>query len=103
VLAVVRVRHARLGGEDDVGAAVLQEAGQHLLGGSADVGVGGVDGGDAGGQRLIHHAAGGGLIDGVAEGHGAQDQPGDRECQAVHWGAFGLDAHALIPRGCCDR
>ena len=77
VLAVVRVRHAGLGGEDDLIPAPLEEPGQHFLGGAAHVGVGGVDGGDAGVERLVHHAAGGGLVGGVAERHGAQDQPGD--------------------------
>ncbi len=98
--AVVRVRHAGLGSQDNVAAAFLQEAGQHVLRGTPHVGVGGVDGGDAGVERFLHHPPRGGLVNGVAERHGSQDQPGDGEFQAVHLGAFGLLAHALIPRGC---
>ena len=43
VVPGIGVRHARLGGQEDLVALALQQRGQQFLGHAADIGVGGID------------------------------------------------------------
>src|SRR4051794_40987794 len=74
MIAGIRMRYARLGGQGDPITAPAEQSRQHAFGLAAGVPVGRVDVGDAGVQGGIHHRCGALEVDGVPERHGAENQ-----------------------------
>ncbi|GAA4310925.1 hypothetical protein GCM10023086_30850 [Streptomyces venetus] len=79
VVALVGVRDAGLGGEDQPVAAAGQEFGEDALALAARVAARGVHARDARVERGVQHRRGRRAVRGVAEGHRAQDETGQRD------------------------
>ncbi len=79
VIALVGVRDTGLGGEDDPVAAAREQFPEQSLALAARVAVGGVHTRDAGVERGVQHGRRTLAVDGVAEGHGAEHQPRERD------------------------
>src|SRR5690349_5382074 len=77
------MRYPGLGGQCDAVAAATQQVGEHALGFTACVAVGGVDVGDPGFEGRVEHRGGTVTVDGVAERHGAQHEGAEFEHQAT--------------------
>ncbi|GDY68421.1 hypothetical protein SAV14893_078140 [Streptomyces avermitilis] len=96
VLALIGVRNAGLGGENHPFAAAGQQLGEDALALPARVAVGGVHTGDARIERGVHHRGGRRAVCGVAEGHRAEDERGQRDGDVRE---FKADGHGgFLPR-----
>lgn len=94
--ALVGVRDPGLGRQDDPVAPARQQPGEDALALAARVAVGRVDTGDPCVERGIEHVRRSGGVHGVAERHGAEDEPGERDGDVRQGDAGG---HERFPSG----